>query len=143
MHAHFLLLSFPCLTQMAEEDIHHVHIVSLGVKCFENLVNSRTEKIGPQTVRNYVKASLENDFNEFKPADNRKHREIFVRSFRVHYPEFADCELKIIDARKVCKRDPASMLACRGHCGFHPVIKQQICKSTRFLSEAVWNWGIA
>ena len=52
---------------MAEEDIHHVHIVSLGVKCFENPVNSRTERIGPQTVRNYVKASLENDFNEFKP----------------------------------------------------------------------------
>ena len=77
-----------------------VHNVSLGVKNFENKINSRQlqsdSKEHQQEVYDYVQESLGGDFKQFQPAENETHRWIFMRSFLQHYPEFRGHTLKYL-----------------------------------------------
>ena len=78
-----------------------VHIVSLGVKNFENKTNSRQLQSESQKhqkeVYDYVQESLGGDFKQFQPADNDTHWCIFMHSFFQHYSEFSGHPVEVFD----------------------------------------------
>ena len=127
-----------------------VHIVSLGVKNFENEINSRqlqSESQGRQKeVYDYVQESLGGDFQEFHPADNETHWCIFARSFFQHYPEFCGHAFEIFDARHVNPQNPEHGEIDQRHCGFHPFVKKMMCDAKNFqpmcakIGKAFWRY---